>query len=146
VVSYDTVIAFETQDDRIRPGMSAAASIVTDLRTDTLLIPRAAVRAAGGGSVVEVLPGATGAEALAAIGVTSPMPPEQRNITTGLDNGQMVEVLDGLAEGERIVVRTVDTGAKTSAAPSTSAAIRVPGLTGGGSFGGAAGGQRGVTR
>lgn len=147
VVSYDTVIAFETQDDRIRPGMSAAASIVTDLRTDALLVPSAAVRATGDASSVQVLPGApSDASALAAIGVVSNTLPEARSIRTGLDNGQMVEVLEGLTEGERVVVRTIASGAQTSAtAAASGSAVRIPGM-GGNAFGGSGGGQRGVTR
>ncbi len=143
VVSYGTVIAFETQDERIRPGMSVAASIVTDLRTDALLVPSGAVRKMGDVSAVQTLPDAPAdASALAAIGVTSASAPELRPVTVGLDNGQMVEVLEGLAEGDRIVVRTVDPAAQASAGGSGSrSGSALPGV-GGQTFFSAGGGQR----
>jgi len=44
VVSYETVIAVDNSDLALRPGMTANATIVTERRSDVLLVPNAALR------------------------------------------------------------------------------------------------------
>jgi HlyD family secretion protein len=44
VVTYTTVVAVNNKDLRLRPGMTATASIVADERRDALLVPNAALR------------------------------------------------------------------------------------------------------
>ena len=44
VVTYGVTVVFQTQDERVRPGMSAAAAVVTAVRSDVLLVPNGAVR------------------------------------------------------------------------------------------------------
>ena len=39
VVTYNVQIAFDTQDDRVKSGMSISAAIITDTKQDVLLVP-----------------------------------------------------------------------------------------------------------
>src|SRR6185369_12071403 len=39
VVSYSAKVALDTQDDRIKPGMSVNVSIITDVAPDVLAVP-----------------------------------------------------------------------------------------------------------
>ncbi|MCF7864969.1 MAG: HlyD family efflux transporter periplasmic adaptor subunit [Candidatus Pacebacteria bacterium] len=54
VVSYTTQIAFDTTDERIKPGMSVSATIITKNKPNVLLIPTAAVKSKNGTKYVEV--------------------------------------------------------------------------------------------
>jgi RND family efflux transporter MFP subunit len=101
VVTYNVKITLDTQDDRIKPGMSTSAMIITQVKTDILAIPNAAVKS-NGGSYVEVL-GADGK-------------PEQRTVTTGLSNDSQTEIVTGLSAGDEVVTQTIDPNTATTAA------------------------------
>ena len=141
VVSYTVKVAFQGDDERIKQGMSATAAIVTDARTDVVTIPNSAVQRQGDVATVRTLASATGDDALSSQGVTSPTAPETRSVTLGLSNDQSVEVLSGLAAGDRVVTRTIDLAATVASANTGgSGALRIGGSTGlgGGGFGGGA--------
>jgi len=70
----------------VLPGTSADAEVILERREDALRIPAAAV--AEGGLVLVLRDGLL----------------EEREIETGLRNWRFVEVLSGLAEGEKVVV------------------------------------------
>ena len=144
VVSYAVKVAFLTEDARVKPGMSVALSIITDVRTDVLAVPNGAIQQAAGQATVQVLtvPAETASATDAAQGVPSETPPVTRTIQTGFTNDQYTEVMSGLEAGERVVTRTIDPNAATpasGASGSSGAAVRIPGLTGG--AGGAGGGN-----
>jgi multidrug efflux pump subunit AcrA (membrane-fusion protein) len=135
VVSYSVKILFVTQDDRVKPGMSVSASIITATRVDVLTVPNAAV---SNGSV-QVLSGVDPASTGGTQGIPSATAPEIRPVQTGLVDDKTTEILSGLREGELVVTRTIDpaqqaaaSAARTGAAAQTGAGgIRIPGLTGG---------------
>lgn len=133
VVTYKVKIAFLTEDERIKSGMSVSASIVTDVHTDVLLVPNGAIRRLGDTSAVETLPGvALNAESTGA-GVPSASLPEAKSVTTGLSNEQSTEIMEGLKEGDVIVVRTIQPATTASAggtATTQNSAIRIPGVGG----------------
>ncbi len=143
VVNYSVKILFVTQDDRIKPGMSVSAAIITATRTDVLTIPNVALRTGGS---VQVLTNIDPALALTAQGIVPTTPPETRTVQAGLANDQLTEVLSGLQEGDYVVTRTIDPALQTSAARTgttqtgTGAAggLRIPGLGGGAAAGGGA--------
>lgn len=116
VVTYNVKVAFLTEDERVKPGMSASVSIITSLRADVLTVPNAAIRTVGGQATVSVLK--SGDTQPAAQGVTSLTAPEVRSVQTGLANDTVTEIVSGLAEGEMVVTRTIDPNAVT-AAPAT---------------------------
>lgn len=108
VVTYSTVISVANDDGRLRPGMTAEASIVVATREDALKIPRAALRFSPASVGIDVQPsGAADAEAdsvrvwvLARNGAL-----RARAIRTGISDFVSVEVVHGdLAPGEDVVV------------------------------------------
>jgi RND family efflux transporter MFP subunit len=122
VVNYGVKIAFDTQDDRIKPAMSVTASIIIEAKPDVLLVPASAVKTLNGASYVEILAdGSAGT-------------PERRDVVIGTANDESVEILDGLAAGESVVTRTIVP--TTAATPAAASSANVRGLTGGGGFGG----------
>lgn len=113
VVSYGVRIAFDTQNEQIKPGMSLSASIITEAKTDVLLAPNAAVKqSAGQGGIfyVEVLsnsqtkPNLAEAKVLDANVKSSP---RRQTVTVGLSNDTMIEIIDGLKEGDQVVTQTI---------------------------------------
>lgn len=55
VVTYDVKISFDTQDPRVRPGMTVNATIVADSKANALIVPSSAVETTGGRSFVQVV-------------------------------------------------------------------------------------------
>ncbi|MEO5927410.1 MAG: efflux RND transporter periplasmic adaptor subunit [Patescibacteria group bacterium] len=143
VVNYDVKILFDTQDERIRPGMSVGAAIILDSAPDVLTVPNAAIKTSNGESYVQVLdtPDAPSQTAGAA-GVTSKSAPRNVSIETGLASDSVTQVTTGLKEGEMVVTQTVVTGgAKTATTATTNRnATAIPGL-GGRATGFTSGGQ-----
>jgi len=90
VVYYEAKIAFEKNNDMIKPGMSADVTIHTDQRTGTLSIPLRAVKERQGSYTVEVLKSKKIEERLVKLGLRA--------------DGGLVEISDGLREGEFVIV------------------------------------------
>ena len=44
VVSYNVQITFDTQDSRIKPGMSVNANVITNVEQNVLTVPNSAVK------------------------------------------------------------------------------------------------------
>jgi macrolide-specific efflux system membrane fusion protein len=102
VVNFSVVILFDTQDERIKPGMSASASIITDVKQDVLMVPSAAVKTANGQSYVQIL---------------SNGQPVQKTVTVGSSNDTDTEISGDIKEGDEVVTQTL--AGSSSAAKST---------------------------
>jgi HlyD family secretion protein len=133
VVTYDAVIDVSNDDLKLKPGMTATVSVVTDRRQDVLAVPNTALRFrpeaagpavagrglqpgagqnAGGGGARE-----RGQRRNREDGEDGPPPvvkrtvyvlindePQPREITTGLTDGRITEVTGGeLKEGEQVI-------------------------------------------
>ncbi|MCL5666198.1 MAG: efflux RND transporter periplasmic adaptor subunit [Patescibacteria group bacterium] len=122
VVNYNVKISLDTQDERVKPGMSVSASIITNMAADVLAVPNSAVKSGGSGSYVQVL-GSDGK-------------PQNITVQTGLSNDTETEIQNGLNEGQEVVTQTVSSGASTAASSQPSSGLRIPGMTGGGGFSG----------
>jgi multidrug efflux pump subunit AcrA (membrane-fusion protein) len=87
---FPTTIEFDAPDDLdIRPGMNADATIVTAERAGVLIIPERALTTVGERVFVDVL-------------VDGDV--EEREVTLGYRGGGQVEVVDGLAEGDEVLL------------------------------------------
>lgn len=75
--------------DRLRPGMFARVFVQTETRTDAMVVPRSALSLESIGDTVYVAEGETAS---------------RRDVELGFKEGDSVEVLSGVSEGERIVV------------------------------------------
>ncbi|MCC7097847.1 MAG: efflux RND transporter periplasmic adaptor subunit [Thermomonas sp.] len=83
-------VALPNPDSRLRPGLFGTVDLIGDSGHEALTIPRSALIDSGQRqlTLIEVAPGRFA----------------PRQITTGLRSGDRVEVLDGVHEGERVVV------------------------------------------
>lgn len=112
VVTYKVVIGFDTQDERIKPGMTASAAIITDAKQNVLMIPNSAIKFAGNTNYVEV-PGDVSnanqllANAVNSTGIALDVPPQQKTVEIGVANDSFTEIISGLQEGDVIITITV---------------------------------------
>jgi len=118
VVSYGATLSVANAQQKLRPGMTATAEIVTLQKSNVLLVPNAALRftptdasapQAGGGMAGALVPrggrrGRGGAEKSATIGRGARQTvyvkgadgqPRAIEVTTGDTNGQVTEILSG---------------------------------------------------
>ncbi len=134
VVTYDTVIAANNQELKLKPGMTANVSIIVAERDHALKIPNSALRyrppdatnavsarARSGGGNRPQGDGWTGKKrerparsvyVLGADGKPQPVP-----IKTGITDGVATEVLEGLNEGDKVI--TSSTSKQSSQQPQT---------------------------
>ncbi|MES2135066.1 MAG: efflux RND transporter periplasmic adaptor subunit [Patescibacteria group bacterium] len=137
VVSYSLKIAFDSQDERIKSGMTVNSSIQTAVKQDVLTVPTSAVKTQNGVSYVQVFDPALG-DTGGTQGVISKIPPQQVMVEVGISDDTTVEILSGLTEGQQIVTRTASgaatTQSTTQGAPSLLGGGAVRTSTGGGGF------------
>jgi len=137
VVTYGVKISFDTTDERIKPGMTVSASIITDAKTDVLAVPNSAIKTANGSSYVEEVEGATAAQADDPAGILAPQGVKRVPVETGLVGDTETEIVSGLAEGDLIVSRAI-TAATAASSQNRSilqaAGGRAAGAGGGGNF------------
>ena len=133
VVTYNVKIVFDTQDERVKSGMSANATIITDVKTDVLMVSNAAVKTDNNsGSYVQTLDSAG--------------KPQNLPVVVGLANDTDTEITSGLNEGDKVITQTINSGAANTTA-GQSGGLRIPGITGGASSGGnRSGGATFITR
>jgi len=98
VVGYSARVDFSDNDPRLLVGMTANLTIVTDQRENVLIVPNSALLPKGTGRVVQIV-GADGK-------------PQEVDVTIGISDGIVSEVLSGLSEGQSIIAtptsRTTD--------------------------------------
>lgn len=135
VVTYNVKILLDIQDERVRPGMSVSAVIITEVKQDILLVPIAAVKSDDEGSYVEMFEG-TMPEDTTGQGVTSLTLPIQQAVETGISDDTSTEVISGLEEGDQIIVKTT-TSTVTNTNTSTQAKS-ITSMLGGNKTGGGA--------
>ncbi|MBI5135486.1 efflux RND transporter periplasmic adaptor subunit [Candidatus Uhrbacteria bacterium] len=110
VTTYHVQIVFDTQDQRIKHGMSVSASIIVDVKNDTIIVPLGAVKTQGDVSVVQRVDNVNTAVAEEVdrnrpVALTSAI--ESVPVQLGLANDTIVEVTGGLTAGDVIVTRVV---------------------------------------
>lgn len=113
VVSYSAEISLDTQNNFLKPGMSVSAAIITDIKTDVLLVPLGAVKSDESGNYVEILNGTT---------------PQRKNVEVGAANNEFTEISGDIKVGDKVVTQTID----PNAAATTSSGSG--GFGGGGAF------------
>lgn len=133
VVLYPVRVRLAATDLPIRPGMTADVEIITASRENVLLVPLRALQNADGQYFVFRRTGTptAGAGQGSRQGPPANFGIERVVVTVGASNGTWAEVVDGLSEGDVVVVMSQTTTEGTT--------IRMPG---GGMFGPMFGGGR----
>lgn len=100
VVSYSVDISFETDDERIKPGMSISANIIIESSENVLTIPSGAIKTMGDKNFVEVM-SVSGAI-------------ERREVEIGITDDTLIEIKSGLSEGDKVVTNVAGTTKKSN--------------------------------
>jgi multidrug efflux pump subunit AcrA (membrane-fusion protein) len=90
VVNYITTLSIDNSEGRLKPDMTATINIVLEERRNVLAVPDRALRSEGGKRVVYIVEG------------QGSVP---RSVRVGRRGGGFIEILEGLKEGEVVVVR-----------------------------------------
>ncbi len=101
-----------TSDEfQLREGLTVTVNIITEERTDVLLVPNAAVNTSGGQTYVIVV---------LADGTT-----EEREIQVGISDWQYTEVIGGLSEGDQVIVPQGSTSTTTQTGPQSGFGMKI---------------------
>jgi multidrug efflux pump subunit AcrA (membrane-fusion protein) len=90
VTSFKVEVAVLENAEALWPKMSADADIVVEIRDNTLLLPETTLLYEGEEIVVETIEHASEAHLA------------RRKVKVGISNGDRVEIVDGLAEGDEV--------------------------------------------
>ena len=119
VITYDVWIALDVSDERIKSGMSAAATIVTNVAQDVLVVPNAAIqRDDESAAYVMVLEDSDGE-------------PVSIYVTVGISSATETVIESGVDEGVILVTQIVTSGGEEEEAESGGGGFRLPGMGGG---------------
>ncbi len=94
VVNFEVRVSIDNASGELRANMTSNAEILLEEHTGTLVIPEAAV-----------LYDASRKASVEVVSDAAPTGRERRGIATGLSNGTKTEVLEGLKEGERVILQ-----------------------------------------
>ncbi len=113
VTNYPVLIRLDTGTTQMLPNMAVSARIISDTKTDVIVVPSAAVQVQGTASSVRLL--RSGKE-------------ESVPVEVGISSGTDTEIISGISVGDMVI-----TGSATTATPATNGRS----LFGGGGVGGA---------
>ena len=94
VATYTVSVSIDNPDQPLPAGLTANVAVVVAQKENVVLVPNRAIKRQGRNQVVDVLVGDK---------------PETRQIKTGLGNEQVTEVVEGVAEGDMVVIPTTTT-------------------------------------
>lgn len=114
VVNYNVKISFDTNDSRIKSGMSVSATVITSIKQNVLTVPNSAVKTQNSENYVltfdtalpSALPGIQGSASL--------ISPTKVIVLTGVSSDTLTEIISGIKEGEIVVTKTISGTATTT--------------------------------
>ena len=120
VVTYNVKISFDTQDERVKSGMSVSAAIITAIKQDVLVVSNSAIKSQNGLSYVEMFDGPLVKPTDGLIGSISVIAPTKIPVEVGISNDSETEIISGIKEGDEIITRTILPSATMTATPAPS--------------------------
>ena len=132
VVNYNIKIGFDTQDERVKPGMTVSTSIIINAKQNVLLVPSSAVKINNSSSYVQLMDKTANSPSTANVsGLSAAQVPIAQNVEVGASNDTMTEILSGVNEGDVVVTQTITSTTATSTQQNNN--FRMQGI-GGGAF------------
>ncbi len=105
VTTYSVNVLPDKTPEFMRSGMTANVSFITASRRGVLLLPADAIKVRGSHTYVLLAPAQANGT------------PVEKEVKTGLSDGKHIEVLDGVAEGDRLLVVRISTGGPSASSP-----------------------------
>ena len=91
LVTYEVTISLDIpEDSEVKVGMSATADIIIDKRSNVLLVPNRAIK--------------QDSEENSIVKITVNGEVQEKAVVIGISDGTQTEIIDGLSEGETIVI------------------------------------------
>ncbi len=113
VVTYQVSLQIEQRGRTLPAGMTANVSLIVAQKDNVLMVPNRAIRTQGRARVVEV--------------ETAAGTYERRQVRVGLSNDQMSEIVEGLSEGEQVVIPSTTTALPRGLGASGGMTVRAAG-------------------
>jgi HlyD family secretion protein len=134
VVNYYVKIGFDLDDIRIKPGMSITASIITEEKSDVILVPNSAIKSQNNINYVE-MPDISEIKNISKSNskeVILKKPLRLQKIEVSLNNDEFTEVVSGLSVGDIIITRKIQSDLNQKQNQSNQNSLRIPGFPSGG--------------
>ena len=132
VTSYGVKINLDTDDERIKPGMSVTANIVIEAKTDVLVVPNSAVKSQGDLRYVELIEAPAEIKNKLKIGTSIVLPKEiqikNQPVEIGSSSETITEILSGLKEKDLVVFSKINQSKETQTQRTPS--FQFPGMGG----------------
>ena len=132
VTSYGVKINLDTDDERIKPGMSVTANIVIEAKTDVLVVPNSAVKSQGDLRYVELIEAPAEIKNKLKIGTSIVLPKEiqikNQPVEIGSSSETITEILSGLKEKDLVVSSKINQSKETQTQRTPS--FQFPGMGG----------------
>ena len=95
VVTYPLLIQLDTGEELLYPNMSASAEIIVEAKENVFWVPPQAIKIQAGQTIVRVLVEGK---------------PQEKQVEVGLETSNQAEIINGLSEGETVVVSEITAG------------------------------------
>lgn len=107
VVTYSVIVEIDNRDNKLKPGMTANVTIITNKKDDVIVVPNQALR-------VSMAENQSTVYKDRGIWIMKDGKPERVSITLGISDDNNTEVFsDELHEGDEIIVEKIDTKDKS---------------------------------
>ena len=107
VTSFEIKILLDSDDERVKPGMSVNAEIIVEEKSDVLTLPNSAIKSEENLSYVQLIeaPKEIKKKLKTKIPIVLPKEVKIKNqpIKVGISNDTMAEILSGLSEGDIVI-------------------------------------------
>ncbi|MGZ3696005.1 MAG: efflux RND transporter periplasmic adaptor subunit [Bdellovibrionota bacterium] len=100
VTTYVVDVLPDAAPEYMRAGMTASVSFVTQAKENVLMVPSEALKAGDSGAFSVLVP--------------SPNGPLEKPVKVGISEGKFTEILEGLAEGDKVLAAQLELGKKNS--------------------------------
>ena len=115
VVSYLVILDVDNRDGKLLPGMTASVEIVTGVHRNVVRVPTAALRFRPRPEDRPKGKAPAASVPMVYVATADPYKPARRLVTLGLQGEEFVEVVRGLAPGDKVLVRSRSTVKKAAA-------------------------------
>ncbi len=112
VITYDVVIQVENEDLKLRPGMTANVSIITNVKENVLRIPNSALR-------FKMLDNSKPPKDKG-LWILEKGKPRWVSVQLGITDGTYTEVIEGLQEGQEVIIASDEKPKRSK--------IKIPGM------------------
>jgi len=132
VVSYGVKIALDSDDDRVKPGMSVSADIIVEAKPDVLVLANSAIKTQNNSHYVQLIEGSEKTKNNLKIGSSTNLPKEAKiknqTVEIGISNDSLTEIISGLKEGD-IAISSTFTSATQNNQTQRTQQFQIPGMT-----------------